>query len=607
MLDASDPRTRQLISAFADGELNEAEMNSVRLLLRKDQEARDLLAAYERTRTLTHLALTPPDEVLIELLDRSAVESEELEFHHESPECRQVLENAWKLMRTQPPAAASPVQATENNDPPKKHTDKAIAATGATPTIVAVGSTEPKSAGTVEERVAKLVSVKDPAGTDETLDLDADDTPTPKPSSPPKPMAKPFAPNALNTVAALTPNPPKVENAPPAFTPNPPKIENAPPAFSPSPPKIDDAPPAFGPSAPKPTGVASGPSPMPFVPQPAPSPFAASSEASKDSGSKSHEGHGDDRSGTGERWYDVFSGWMLSLIIHVTLFTIFARTGWLMGGADDRDSVGQATEVSIVLADDTKTIGSGPSDAIRVNSGGRQVKSVELQPKIQVEPITLQSAKHVNPSADGDPVELELMMSTGPETSAVSAEDAWSDFAAAGGGEDGGGGGASFFGLEAKGGKFVFVVDRSGSMSNDRLRAAKQELVRSISAMKRGFEFYVIFYSDDPLPMPGNQLVTVSEQSKRRVFSWFNRIHPAGGTNPSDAMRMALNLNPDAVWLLTDGEFGTEVLQVISRPRVMKRTQIHTIAFYSNKGEVLLKQIARENNGQYRYVAPPGN
>jgi hypothetical protein len=58
-----------------------------------------------------------------------------------------------------------------------------------------------------------------------------------------------------------------------------------------------------------------------------------------------------------------------------------------------------------------------------------------------------------------------------------------------------------FFGMAAKGNRFVFVVDNSSSMKGGRLEMAVAELVKTVEGLSAKQSFYVIFVSDKPYPM----------------------------------------------------------------------------------------------------------
>lgn len=164
-------------------------------------------------------------------------------------------------------------------------------------------------------------------------------------------------------------------------------------------------------------------------------------------------------------------------------------------------------------------------------------------------------------------------------------------------------GDASFFGVTAKGRSFVFIVDMSLSMAADgRFQRAKAELKRSIEALAPEKTFFVIFYNDQTWPMPAEWLVPATARNVQDVAKWFKRVHPNGGTDPLAAVRMAVEMRSDAIFLLTDGEFSDDVARYLDWGRTSDRTPIHTIAFTSRVGEPLLKAIARMTGGTYRHV-----
>jgi uncharacterized protein with von Willebrand factor type A (vWA) domain len=102
--------------------------------------------------------------------------------------------------------------------------------------------------------------------------------------------------------------------------------------------------------------------------------------------------------------------------------------------------------------------------------------------------------------------------------------------------------------------------------------------------------------------MPGGELVSAAEANKRKSFNWVEHISAGGGTNPSPAILAALELKPDAIWLLSDGRFSPQVCDVIQQANANSSIQIHAIAFHDNNGEAQLKRIAQENRGKYRFV-----
>ena len=159
----------------------------------------------------------------------------------------------------------------------------------------------------------------------------------------------------------------------------------------------------------------------------------------------------------------------------------------------------------------------------------------------------------------------------------------------------------SFFGIRAKGQLFIYVVDCSGSMiDEDRLIRAKRELRRSVLALQHPQRFKVVFYNDQVVPMPGDLPRSADLASKSQMVQWLRLIEPDGETDPRGAMSLALALRPDAVFLLSDGEFPDGTIEAIARKNGRK-IPIHCVDLSSGTGGDQLQRIARDSGGQYRW------
>jgi Mg-chelatase subunit ChlD len=158
----------------------------------------------------------------------------------------------------------------------------------------------------------------------------------------------------------------------------------------------------------------------------------------------------------------------------------------------------------------------------------------------------------------------------------------------------------SFFGVRAKGKTFIYVVDCSGSMGiGQRLSNAKTEIRRAVSAMRYPQKFYVIFYNDHALDMPGGIPIDSDARSVTRLSQWFRTVDPDGETDPRDAMTQAIGLRPDAIFLLSDGEFPEGSVEHILRKNHPRKIPIHCIDLAGGKGAPGLTQIARSSGGEY--------
>lgn len=172
----------------------------------------------------------------------------------------------------------------------------------------------------------------------------------------------------------------------------------------------------------------------------------------------------------------------------------------------------------------------------------------------------------------------------------------------------GGRGKGGFFGLKVKGQSTVFVVDASKSMNyphpgpmRSRFNRVKFELIRAISSMGENDRFFVIFFSDGAIPMPANRLMEATPEVQRHYVNWIVQQRPSSQTYPESALLLALKLEADQIYFLTDGEFDYSVIPNTTRANTLG-TPIHCIGFNEKRGENFLLELARRNSGTYMYI-----
>lgn len=172
----------------------------------------------------------------------------------------------------------------------------------------------------------------------------------------------------------------------------------------------------------------------------------------------------------------------------------------------------------------------------------------------------------------------------------------------------------SVFGITGVGQKFVYVFDRSGSMGGSgrsALAAAKEELIGSLKPLESTHQFQIIFYNDEPVvfqvPGRGAQLSFADDVSKRAAEDYVRKIRADGATDHERALSLALRLQPDVVFFLTDADQPIMSKAQLGRIERMNsgRTAIHAIEFGFGPplpGENFLQQLAAQNGGQHRYI-----
>lgn len=181
---------------------------------------------------------------------------------------------------------------------------------------------------------------------------------------------------------------------------------------------------------------------------------------------------------------------------------------------------------------------------------------------------------------------------------------------------------ASFFGAAAGGNCFCYVIDASGSMRGGPWEAARSELLKSLASLKPNQRFYIVMFTRkiEAIPMPGERepaerALYATRENLEHARRWLLGVTIGGsGAAPKESVKFAIEKEPDAIYLLTDGvtkvkdvaDFIREqnrVSDLINGEQV--RVPIHAIAFYSDEGQQLLRRIAAENAGQFIYVPDP--
>ncbi|UCG15158.1 MAG: VWA domain-containing protein [Phycisphaerales bacterium] len=284
----------------------------------------------------------------------------------------------------------------------------------------------------------------------------------------------------------------------------------------------------------------------------------------------------------------ILLAWLISIIGHVSLFTVMFAVPWLSGMVRQPDDLPIArTEL---------------------------ISQLQPQARLDPRPEFLSAV----PAMRADALRMEPrkfeMMSQAPGTerfdlSIIGIGTGGGDLSRIGLRIGSGQSGPSFFGIGGKARqarRIVYVVDRSGSML-ELLHGVKKELKRSIKALRRTQRFHVIFYnSGEPLENPPKKLISATSASKADAFRFIDeKVEAAGSTDPLMAIARAFAVKPDLVYFLSDGEIpmASQLLTLLEQVNEDRSVRVFTIAYVDPRGAELLEKIAREHRGEYRYVS----
>lgn len=172
----------------------------------------------------------------------------------------------------------------------------------------------------------------------------------------------------------------------------------------------------------------------------------------------------------------------------------------------------------------------------------------------------------------------------------------------------------SVFGATGQGSLFVYVFDRSDSMNSYRgrpLAASRAELIKSLESLQPTHQFQILFYNSritafNPSRARSAQLMFATEQNKELAARFVDQVPASDGTQHMDALRLALRLAPDVIFLLTDAGEPQLTASELERLRQLNTgTLINAIEFGVGPdpgGDNFLKRLARQSGGQHVYV-----
>jgi hypothetical protein len=164
---------------------------------------------------------------------------------------------------------------------------------------------------------------------------------------------------------------------------------------------------------------------------------------------------------------------------------------------------------------------------------------------------------------------------------------------------------SGFYGLGSEGQSLVYILDCSDSMNeNGKFKRATAELIRTLESLSYNQKFFVIFFNNGAYPMDADGPIEATAEHVEDLKNWLRYVTPGGGTDPMPALDYAISLQPDAIFLLSDGEFDPLVIDDVRLQNhgKTKPIPINTVSFYSREAVGLMKTIARQSGGKFRFV-----
>ncbi len=214
-----------------------------------------------------------------------------------------------------------------------------------------------------------------------------------------------------------------------------------------------------------------------------------------------------------------------------------------------------------------------------------------------------------------------------------------------------GAGNVSFFGSKAVANKVVIVVDSSASMNSkgktglSKHELMKEELKKTIKGLSSGVQFQILFFSGpcwfvgeevpssrdknddwhewegknfwhfkdgDPEELPVGKYRNATPGTVRKTMREIDETPATYGTDWRAPLQMAMMMEPDVIYFMTDGAVGKHpakppvVEDVIKFNRRKSGAKINSICLMVPQATEMLRQLAEDSRGEFTLVLEDG-
>jgi Ca-activated chloride channel homolog len=159
----------------------------------------------------------------------------------------------------------------------------------------------------------------------------------------------------------------------------------------------------------------------------------------------------------------------------------------------------------------------------------------------------------------------------------------------------------------------VFAVDRSGSMSGEKIEQAKNAAKFVLNNLREGDLFNIVAY-DSEISTFRPELEKYNDETRAAAIGFVDGLYAGGSTNIDGALKRALGMlrdhkRPNYVLFLTDGlpttgETGEAAIVKHSEENNDARARVFAFGVGYDVNSRLLDKLARANFGLSQYVRP---
>jgi len=163
----------------------------------------------------------------------------------------------------------------------------------------------------------------------------------------------------------------------------------------------------------------------------------------------------------------------------------------------------------------------------------------------------------------------------------------------------------------------VFVMDKSGSMSGDKIAQTKEATHQILPKLNPNDRFTIIFY-DSLIREYSEELLAVDDRNLENALRFVDSLSDGGSTNINEALLTAVDMFPSSnrlkiIVFLTDGlptegvVYEPDIIRNVAKVNSQKDVSIYSFGFGWDVNMDLLDQISTGNNGEATRIHPTQN
>lgn len=286
----------------------------------------------------------------------------------------------------------------------------------------------------------------------------------------------------------------------------------------------------------------------------------------------------------------------LPLTCSFALHGLVVLGGWFFMANQQRSGL----EWGVCVADTSKRL-----ELSVIFGSDQETRPKKIETKIEEPPCTDTAVKLVE-SPIFNPIEIAPVPNNSAESTTVAAPKGGPrNTGSQQGGNNSGQGGTSFYQIGTPARRIVYVIDRSLSMG-DAFSRVLEELRSSLQQLPPDAQFQVLAYNEAPqfLLWP-EHLLPAQPETIARCVQATRDLRPRGKTNHLNALRVALSLNPEVIFFVSDADdLLLKDVEVISG-LCSGKTAIHVVEMVSGgtpQRDSPLLRLAVQTHGTYRAV-----